>query len=360
MESLLVHGGAWQIPDAEIAAHREGLDAALRRGIALLTAGKPALDVVVETVALLEDDPTFDAGRGSVLNLDGRIEMDAAVMDGATLRAGCVVCVSDVLHPIRLARAILEDGRAVMLAGEGASRFARMAGIPTSSFEDLMVEREARRKQFLDRIEEYKTRQPFDGSLPTRAGEIPPHGDAPNAPPTTNPLGTVGAVCCDARGHLAAATSTGGAPNTWPGRVGDSPILGAGTWAEDGVGAAGSTGWGESILRDLLAFRAVQGIDTVTIERKPRQKREASNQHPLASEHVTWGPVPPGVGRTPEALAARDAIRAFARRVGGVGGVILVGPNGIPGYAFNTPRMVRGYWLQGMADPVIETEPVRK
>lgn len=241
MLSLVVHGGAWQIPKEELDAHREGLRAAMARGISLLLKGSPAIEVVVETIAILEDDPTFDAGRGSVLNLGGGIEMDASVMDGSTMRAGCVACVSDVANPIRLAQAIMDDGRAVMLSGEGASAFARSVGIPACAFADLLVDRETRRKGILDRVREYRTRRPFDGSL------APPDGPHPktDVPPPAQPLGTVGAVCCDSRGRLAAATSTGGAPNTLPGRVGDSPVLGAGTWAEDGVGAAGSTGWGK-------------------------------------------------------------------------------------------------------------------
>lgn len=375
MLSLLVHGGAWQIPDSEVRDHEEGLLAAMAKGITLLKQGKPSLDVVVETIALLEDDPTFDAGRGSVLNLGGRIEMDASVMDGSTLRAGCVACVTDVANPIRLARAILEDGRAVMLAGEGASAFARSIGIPACRPEDLLVDRESRRKRFLDRIEDYKTRRPFDGSLPPQdeepaaagsggaapgsRGEEERKGKGSPSPPDAlppSPLGTVGAVCCDGRGHLAAATSTGGAPNTLPGRVGDSPILGAGTWAEDGVGAAGSTGWGEAILLDLLAFRAVQEIDTVTIAWREAQGRRV-RRHPVAREEITWGPVPQGSGRTAAAHAAREVIRGFVRRTGGAGGVILLGPDGSPGFAFNTPRMARGYWLEGMGGPFVETDP---
>jgi L-asparaginase / beta-aspartyl-peptidase len=326
----------------------------MARGIALLKEGRPALDVVVETIALLEDDPTFDAGKGSVLNLGGRIEMDASVMDGSILRAGCVSCVTDVANPIRLARAILDDGRAVMLSGDGASDFARSVGIPACRLEDLAVDREAHRKDLLDRIDGYKTRQPFDGSLPSIYGELPA---SPDTPP--QPLGTVGAVCCDTHGHLAAATSTGGAPNTLPGRVGDSPILGAGTWAEDGVGAAGSTGWGEAILLDLLAFRAVQEIDTVTIAWKEPLGRKVA-QHPVATKEITWGPVPSGIARTSASHAARAAIRGFARRTGGAGGVILIGPDGSPGFAFNTPRMARGYWIEGMGDPFVDTEPARQ
>ena len=354
MRSLIVHGGAWQIPDGETDAHLSGLRAAIVKGVGLLTRSAAAIDIVTETTALLENDPTFDAGRGSVLNRDGAIEMDASVMDGVTMRAGACACVCDVANPVRLARAILDDGRAVFLAGDGASRFARAAGIPACRHEDLLTEREVRRKDFLEQLEAYKTRQPFDGTLPkTAPGGGPPAVD--------RPLGTVGVVCCDARGRLAAATSTGGAPYTLPGRVGDSPVLGAGTWAENGVGAACSTGWGEAILRDLLAFRAVQEIDALTIEwRSPRPRpdaAEAGSAPSIAPGLVTWGPVPPGVGDTPAARAARNAIRAFARRVMGLGGIILLGPDGNPGFAFNTPRMARAFWIEGMGDPVVEIEP---
>jgi beta-aspartyl-peptidase (threonine type) len=230
MRSLIVHGGAWQIPNDEVEDHCSGLARALERGVALLRAGRPALEVVVETVSLLEDDPTFDAGCGSVLNLDGEIEMDASVMDGSTRRAGSCVAVRDVTNPIRLAHCILQDGRAAMLAGDGASQFARAAGVSTCDSKDLLVERETRRKEYLDSLDAYKTRQPFDGSLP----------DRPASPPY--PSGTVGAVCNDVRGHLAAATSTGGAPNTLPGRIGDSPIIGAGTWTAWGRQAAQAGG----------------------------------------------------------------------------------------------------------------------
>jgi L-asparaginase / beta-aspartyl-peptidase len=352
LRSLIVHGGAWQIPDTETNDHISGIHAALEHGIACLRSGAPALDVVVETIALLEDDPTFDAGRGSVLTRDGTIEMDASIMDGTYLRAGACACVRDVANPIRLARAILEDGRAVFLAGEGASRFARAVGIPACRFEDLVVEREVLRKERLESLDAYKTRMPFDGSLP----------------PLDRPLGTIGAVCFDQAGRLAAATSTGGAPFTMAGRIGDSPVLGAGTWAEDGVGAACSTGWGEGILREILAFRAVQEIDTLTIERR----RSSGGYRPapyvapeglpgltpdIAPGRVTWGPVPPGVRDTPEAKAAKRAIQAFARRINGVGGVILLGPDGNPGFAFNTPRMARGFWIEGMGLPTVEIDP---
>jgi beta-aspartyl-peptidase (threonine type) len=348
MKSLIVHGGAWQIPDVECASHIEGLRAALTAGKERVLRGESPLDVVTEVVALLEDDPTFDAGRGSVLNMDGRIEMDASIMEGGSLRAGSVLCMDDVLHPIRVARALLEDGRAVMLTGEGAARFAREMGIPPCSFEDLLIHRETRRKLGLDRLEDFEVKQPFDGTLPSldESEESPDAGEAETG--ISGRLGTVGALCSDGRGGLAAATSTGGAPNTWPGRIGDSPILGAGTWAENGAGAASATGWGESILRELLAFRAVQEIDTVTIawKRPSRGTGGASSPappHPIASARVTYGPVASGASRSSVARAARDAIRAFARRVGGAGGVILLGPDGAPGFAFNTPRMARGW-----------------
>lgn len=337
MRSLIVHGGAWDIADAEVDDHLRGVRAALDRGWTLLAAGAAAIDVVTETIAVMEDDPAFDAGLGSVLNRDGRISMDASIIEGEAMRAGCCIGVSEIKNPIRLARGILDDGRAVMLSGEGAHRFGREAGIETCRMEDLIVEREIRRKAFLDELESYKTRQPFDGTLP-------------------HPQGTVGAVCCDGDGRLAAATSTGGAPNTIAGRVGDCPILGAGAWAERGSGAASATGWGEAILRDLLAFRAVQEIDTVTIggARPGPAPIEAS---PIPPQPITWGPLPRGVSRTPEAWAARRAIQAFARRVNGVGGVILLGSDGNPGFAFNTPRMARGFRIEGMGEPAVEIEP---
>ncbi len=341
MRSLIVHGGAWQIPDDEREAHLVGLEAALAQGIDLLERGAPALDAVVETIARLEDNPTFDAGRGSVLNSDGRIEMDASLMDGATLKIGACISVTDLTHPIRLARAICDDGRAVILSGEGASRFAREHGIPACTLEDLVVDRETRRKEFLDSLPDFQTRQPFDGTLPGDTG--------------SQPLGTVGAVCCDAAGNLAAGTSTGGAPDTIPGRVGDSPIPGAGTWAENGVGAASSTGWGEAIVRELLAFRAVQEIDTVTICWKKPPIPQAP-PHPIASDRISWGPVPPGTSGSPEARTARCAVRDFARRVGGVGGLILIGPDGTPAFAFNAPRMARGHWIEGMGVGKVEIE----
>lgn len=363
MWSIIVHGGAWQIPDDEVPAHVEGIRAATAKGAALLDAGASAIDAVVETIALLEDDPAFDAGRGSVLNREGAIEMDASVMDGLTMRAGACACVTDVANPVRLAKAILDDGRAVFLTGDGASRFARSIGIPACRMEDLLIDREAARKEFLERLESYKTRQPFDGSLERTSVE--------HAPPLDRPLGTVGAVCFDTRGHLAAGTSTGGAPFTLPGRVGDSPVLGAGTWAENGVGAASATGWGEAILRDLLAFRAVQEIDTMTIEWKrspaasgariadaPSGGFERPADRPsIPPVRVTWGPVPRGIRDTPAARAARRSIRAFERRVQGVGGVILIGPDGNPGFAFNTPRMARGFWIEGMGQPTVECDP---
>lgn len=337
MRSLIVHGGAWDIADAEVSDHLQGVRAAMERGWRLLMEGAPAIEVVTETIAAMEDDPAFDAGRGSVLNRDGRISMDASIMDGEAMRAGSCIGVSEIRNPIRLARRILEDGRAVILTGEGAERFGRQEGIETCRMEDLIVEREIRRKAFLDELESYKTRQPFDGSLP-------------------HPQGTVGVVCCDSEGRLAAATSTGGAPNTIAGRTGDCPILGAGTWAERGAGAASATGWGEAIVRELLAFRAVQEIDTVTIG-EARQGPAPADPSPIPAQPITWGPLPRGVSRTPEAWAARRAIQAYARRVNGVGGVILLGADGNPGFAFNTPRMARGYRIEGMGEPAVEIEP---
>jgi beta-aspartyl-peptidase (threonine type) len=329
MRSLMIHGGAWQIPDALVADHLAGVTAALERGREMLAADAAALDIVVEALVLMEDDPTFDAGRGSVLNQDGRIAMDASLMDGATLRAGACIGVADVRNPIRLARAILEDGRALAMAGEGASRFARDAGLEICAPEDLILERERERMRHIEARRAYRTRQSFDGTL-------------------RGPMGTVGVVCCDAAGNLAAGTSTGGAPYTLPGRVGDSGILGAGTWAENGRGAASATGWGEAILLGTLALRGVKQL--AGGGRSPGQAARRDVRPPIAQEPITWGPRPGGE-------APREAIAAFGAQFAGVGGLILLDSAGTPSFAFNTPRMPRGYWNEGMAAPCIEIEP---
>ncbi len=212
--AILVHGGVGPHPSE--ARRRQGMARATEAGYALLAAGKPALDAVEMAVAILEDDPTFNAGCGSVLTEAGTVETDAALMEGHTLRAGAVGSVTGIQNPIRLARALLEDGRHVFLVGSGAETFAKSRGLTQIDPASLVTA--AQKKDWLDH------------------------------------RGTVGAVACDAFGHLAAATSTGGLRGKHPGRIGDSPVIGAGTYADRRV-AVSCTGDGESIMRTVLAHR---------------------------------------------------------------------------------------------------------
>ena len=280
--ALAVHGGAWNIPDDEVDAHVTGVAAALTQGWERLRAGGSALDVVEAVVRLLEDDPAFNAGRGSHLNSEGKLEMDASIMEGRRLRAGAVAAISGVRHPVSVARRVLEDGRHVLLVGAGALRFARDAKAELCPPTALLVGRELQRFRAIRRGRRSLVEQEF------RA------------------MDTVGAVALDRRGRTAAATSSGGTQDKAPGRVGDSPIPGAGSYADDRRGAASCTGWGEGILRVVLAKTAVDAL-----------------------------------GDQPADAAARKAIAAL-RRVEGVGGVILVDRAGRVGSAFNTPRMARG------------------
>jgi beta-aspartyl-peptidase (threonine type) len=217
--ALLVHGGAGNLADGEVELRLEGCRAAALAGWRLLEAGGAALDAVQAAVEVLEDDPLFNAGRGAVLNAAGEVQLDASIMDGVGLRAGAVAAVRRLRHPIRLARAILEDNRHVLMVGEGAQRFARAAGMVECDDEELIVPRQRRR---------WEERH-----------------------------GTVGCVARDVHGGLAAATSTGGIFDGLPGRVGDSPLIGCGTYACD-LGAVSCTGIGEAIIRTGLARSVVE------------------------------------------------------------------------------------------------------
>ena len=307
---LVVHGGAWAIPDEEVDPARRGMEEALRRGAAVLMAGGSAIDAVVAAVITMEEDPVFDAGVGSVLNLDGRVEMDASIMEGTTRRAGAIGAVDRVKSPILLARALMEHGRHVFLTGEGAARAAERFGLELTTQEALIIPRERARWEEILRTTGFEIKDPFD-----------------------HPQGTVGAVARDRNGRLAAATSTGGAPGKWPGRLGDSPVIGAGTYADDELGACSATGWGESILRAVLAHDAVE-----------RCGRAA----PEAADLRTGRPIVFGPTRTSSAaLHAREAVGRLEARFHGLGGLIVLSASGEAGWAFNTPRMNRGIWLEG-------------
>jgi L-asparaginase / beta-aspartyl-peptidase len=312
--SLIVHGGAWDIPDDEVAEHQAGCRAALEAGWEVLEHGGAALDAVEAAVRVLEDAPIFDAGVGSVLNRDGDVELDAAIMDGPSLRSGAVAAVRRVRNPITLARRVLES-QVILLVGQGAEHFAESVGLSLCDPAELIVERERARWQELLAQSDFRSQDAFgarSGGKEKRrqgAGEIanadslsPPH-------PLAHPSDTVGCVALDRDGNLAAGTSTGGTANKLPGRVGDSPLIGAGLYADNQTGGCSTTGWGESIMKVLLAKTATDLI---------------------------------GTGHDPMA-AARQAIDILARRVGGLGGCILLDSAGRIGFAFNTPRMAYAY-----------------
>lgn len=291
--AIALHGGAGQMAPGTLspqddAVARAGLAAALEAGMRVLRDGGTALDAVTAAVVLLEDDPAFNAGRGAVLSYAGGVELDAAVMDGASRGAGAVAGVSRVRNPVQLARAVMEAGPHVFLAGEGAEEFARSHGLEAAEPDWFVTP--ARRQQW----QEFTARPEgwFDASLK---------------------YGTVGAVARDSSGHLSAATSTGGLTGKRWRRIGDSPVIGAGTWAQDGAVAVSATGSGEVFIRLGAA-------------------------HEIAARVRLAG------------ASAEDAARAVVAEVGamgGEGGVIFVGADGEPGFAFNTPGMYRARASEG-------------
>jgi beta-aspartyl-peptidase (threonine type) len=309
--AIIVHGGAWAIPDGEWNAHRAGVERATAAGWDVLVRNGSALDAVETVVALLEDDPTYDAGTGSVLTREGHVEMDAAVMDGRDLRVGAVACVRRVRNPVRLARRLLAAEHA-FLVGPGAETFAAEQGIALCDEEDLVVPRERER---LAKILEAGASDP---SGPPDAFRRETDGPAPRAP-----TGTVGAVAIDRGGNVAAAGSTGGVAGKRSGRVGDTPVPGAGLFADNRVGGAACTGWGESILRVGLARNAVQSL------------RDA------AAQDAAW-----------------LSVRGLEDRVGGRGGVVVLSRDGSIGFAFNTPRMAVAYMDGELVTPFVGGKPL--
>lgn len=286
--TIIVHGGAWDIPDDLAEAHITGCRKATAVGRDILIRGATALDAVEAAVASMEDDPVFDAGKGSVLNQSGQVEMDAVIMDGASLRSGAVAALRHVRNPIKVARRLMDETQFSMLAGEGALRFALAHGFEECSEEDLLVGAELEDYREFLRTGTLRTRQEFSGS----------------------PKDTVGACALDSQGHVACATSTGGTRRKLAGRVGDSPIVGAGGYADDSVGAASSTGWGEKIMAVVLAKTALDILEG---------GRDAFG-------------------------ACEGGIEILARRVDGLGGLIMVDKGGRVGYHHNTPRMAFAFY----------------
>jgi beta-aspartyl-peptidase (threonine type) len=279
--SIIVHGGAGPIRDNSLLARLEGCKAAALASWEILDQGGLATDAAEAAVVVLEDNPIFNAGTGSTLNSLGTVEMDAAIMEGHSLRAGSVAAVARIKNPIKLARRIMDDGRHLMLAGEGALMFAREIGFPECPPETLIVDREKQRWE--------------------------------------SKHGTVGCVALDSNGHLAVATSTGGIFDKLPGRVGDSPLIGCGTYADD-YGAASCTGQGEAIIRTVLGKSAVDLLKA-------------------------------GVDRQ---SAAEQAVALLAEKTGGTGGLILIDRQGKIGYARNTTHMPV-CWITNSGLPTTDT-----
>jgi isoaspartyl peptidase/L-asparaginase-like protein (Ntn-hydrolase superfamily) len=318
LAALAVHGGAGRVEPGRLGAEEEvsirsGLARALRGGWAVLSHGGSALDAVERAVAELEADPLFNAGLGSVLTAEGRVEADAAVMEGRERRAGAVACVGRIAHPVRLARRVMERTPHVLLVGAGAEAFARAEGFALVAPDSLVTER--RRVQLERARAAGVVRLDLDGSDPA-------DGTHPAAEPAVDPdtggadpeaTGTVGAVARDAAGHLAAATSTGGLTCQHPGRVGDTPLVGAGTWADDETCAVSATGAGEAFVRCAFAHEVDAAL-----------RWSAAHGRPL------------GLAPACEGALARVAA------LGASGGCIALGPCGAPVLAFNSPGMLRG------------------
>jgi len=328
--SLIVHGGAWDIPDESIDACKAGCERALAAGWSILSSGGSALDAVEAAVVVLENDPVFDAGYGSHLNLDGRVECDAIVMDGATLRAGSIAAVQRVRNPIRLARKLYEVGPHMMLVAEGAEQFAKANGIALCNPKDLIApaEREAWQQCKKDQhaAEHHRGHE----------------------------QGTVGAVAFDSHGSLFAATSTGGTCCKLPGRVGDSPLIGCGCYADSEAGAASATGYGEGIMKIVMSKYAVDllrrhdVLDMLHNSNANAMLREA--QFPVGAQQAAphLGKVSsvedsPRVTPIIATQAAQVAVALLAAKTKATGGLILLDRDGHPGFAFNTPRMAYGY-----------------
>ncbi|UZK67998.1 isoaspartyl peptidase/L-asparaginase family protein [Sphingomonas sp. M1-B02] len=287
--TLVIHGGAGIIEKGRVTPEQEkgvqaGLDAALDAGAKVLAAGGSSLDAVQAAVQVLEDDPHFNAGRGAVFTWDATNELDAAIMDGSNRAAGSVAGTTTTRHPVAAARAVMEKSPHVLLAGPGADQFAREQGL--EQVENSWFATPERRRQ-LDKMKANDKLGWFDVDLK---------------------YGTVGAVAMDSQGHVAAATSTGGLTGKRWGRIGDAPIIGAGTYADDRACAVSATGAGEFFIREGVAHEICARV---------RFKNETLQQ-------------------------AADVVMAETKQLGGSGGVIVTGPSGEMAWSFNTPGMYRG------------------
>ncbi|MFC5740260.1 isoaspartyl peptidase/L-asparaginase family protein [Dyella tabacisoli] len=290
---LVIHGGAGvikrEMSPAKEKMVRAALTLALQKGYAKLKEGKPALDAVTAAITVLEDDPNFNAGKGAVFTHDGKNELDAAIMDGSNLKAGAIAGVHRVKNPILLARAVMDKTEHVMLSGDGAETFAKEAGIEL--VDPSYFRTEERWQQLQKALKEDKLGQQ--------------HSDVE----TAKHFGTVGAVALDADGRLAAGTSTGGMTDKRWGRIGDSPIIGAGTYANSGCAVSG-TGWGEYYIRTVAAHEICMRVTQM---------------------------------RVPLKRAAAEVINQEIPSMGGNGGAIALDASGNVAMPFNTDGMFRGW-----------------
>jgi len=306
--AIIVHGGAWDIPDGLLEAHRSGCSEALNVGWEILRGGGSSEEAVEKTIIVLENDPVFDAGRGSHLNQQGEIELDASIMNGTTFRCGAVAAVKNIKNPISLARKIMDESEHILLVGNGAVRFALEHGIKKCKQDHLLVGRE------LERWKEFQKRTPRHGATREQFRRKPRSDRGRSA------SDTVGVVALDRNGVICAGTSTGGTPNKYPGRVGDSPLIGCGTYADSTIGGVSTTGWGEAMIKVVLAKTVIDLMDL-------------NHGNPQ--------------------VAADRGIEILKRKADGDGGVIVLTPKGKFGVAFNTPRMARAYMSEEMHAPVV-------
>lgn len=300
--ALAVHGGAWEIPDEAVDACRVGLARALDRGWEILMRGGSALDACQTAITLLEDDPAFDAGIGSHLNRDARVQLDAILMDGRTLKSGAIVAVERIRNPVQVARLVLERSEHMLLAGAGAEQFAVEMGLALCDPAELVVAREV---EFWRR-----NKQEAEARRQAVAGSVPKLRDG---------AGTVGAVALDSAGNLAAGTSTGGRPFKLPGRVGDSPLVGCGCYADNRTGAVSTTGDGEAMMKVVMAKTVIDFL---------------------------------AGGLDPQA-AAEKALTLLAERTQCTAGLIIIDPSGRVGTAFTTPRMALAFRTSDSPQPTV-------
>ena len=305
--AIIVHGGAGNVTPDRAEIVQEGCKEAALIGWRILQAGGSALDAVEAAVHSLEDNPQYNAGTGSCLTSDGNIELDAGIMEGHTLQVGAVACVELIKNPIALARKVLESPH-VLLVGKGAQEYALECGIPMCELEDLVTERQY--QIWLDKRKQTAKESKTENEPRHHRREVA------SVEAREERHGTVGAVAIDMTGHLAAATSTGGISNQYPGRVGDSPLVGCGFYADDNA-AVSCTGDGEDFTRLLIAKRAA---DFVAHGESARD-------------------------------AAATAIAFLGAKATGTGGLIMIDRKGNIGFAWNSQNMKHAYITEGMDSP---------